>query len=148
MREELYLITAIAGRAVAMPSHCVDSVVDLGPVVPVPAAPPHVRGLAALRSKVVTVIDAAIALGEPDAALAVGRAVVVTVTGHVYAVLVDRLEDVAPFASSRLPDGVNLDAGWSKAARGVIDRGGEAVLIIDPAALIAGTGKAAEMLAA
>lgn len=133
--EELYLITAIAGRAVAMPSDRVDSVVDLGAIVPVPAAPGHVRGLAALRSRVVTVIDAAAALGEASGG-ETGRAVVVTVAGHLYALLVDRLDDVAPFAVSPLPDGVRLDAGWARAARGVIDRGGEAVLVIEPAQLI------------
>lgn len=135
---ELYLITAIAGRTVAMPSDRVDSVVDLGAIVPVPGAPGHVCGLAALRSKVVTVIDAALALGEVRTGAAGGRAVVITVAGHVYAILVDRLEDVAPFAASRMPDGVRLEAGWAAAARGVIERDGEAVLVVDPAALIEG----------
>ena len=132
---ELYLITAIAGRSVAMASESVDSVVDLGSIVPVPAAPRHVRGLAALRSRVVTVIDAAIALGAAGRA-ETGRAVVVTVGGHLYALVVDRLDDVAPFAIAPLPDGVRLDPAWARAARGVIDRDGEAVLVTDPAALI------------
>jgi purine-binding chemotaxis protein CheW len=135
--DDLYLITAIAGRAVAMPSDRVDSVVDLGAIVPVPAAPRHVCGLAALRSRVVTVIDAATALGAAGGG-ETGRAVVVTVAGHVYALLVDRLDDVAAFAVAPLPDGVRLDAGWARAARGVIDRDGEAVLVIDPAELIGG----------
>lgn len=145
--EELYLITAIAGRAVAMPSERVDSVVDLGAVVPVPAAPRHVRGLAALRSRVVTVIDAAIALGAVDQA-ETGRAVVVTVGGHLYALLVDRLDDVAPFAIAPLPDGVRLDPAWARAARGVIDRDGEAVLVIDPAALIDSSVESSRRIAA
>lgn len=132
---DLYLITAIAGRAVAMPSECVDSVVDLGAIVPVPAAPDHVRGLAALRSRVVTVIDAAIALGAAGSTNT-GRAVVVTAGGHLYALLVDRLDDVAPFAVAPLPDGIRLDPAWARAARGVIDREGQAVLVVDPAALI------------
>lgn len=136
--DELYLITAIAGRAVAIPSDSVDSVVDLGAIVPVPAAPRHVRGLAALRSRVVTVIDAATALGTTGGGSETGRAVVVTVAGHVYALLVDRLDDVAAFAVAPLPDGVRLDAGWARAARGVIDRDGEAVLVIDPVELIGG----------
>jgi purine-binding chemotaxis protein CheW len=145
--EELYLITAIAGRAVAMPSERVDSVVDLGALVPVPAAPRHVRGLAALRSRVVTVIDAAVALGATDQA-ETGRAVVVTVGGHLYALLVDRLDDVAPFAIAPLPDGVRLDPAWARAARGVIDRDGEAVLVIDPEALIDSPAESPRTIAA
>lgn len=143
----LYLITAIAGRAVAMPSECVDSVVDLGAIVPVPAAPAHVRGLAALRSRVVTVIDAAIALGA-DNGPCTGRAVVITAGGHLYALLVDRLDDVAPFAVAPLPDGVRLDPAWARAARGVIDRDGEAVLVIDPTALINGGAESPRTIAA
>ncbi|NWP61371.1 chemotaxis protein CheW, partial [Escherichia coli] len=51
----LYLIAQIAGRAVAIDSEQVESVVDIGEVTAVPRASAHVRGLAALRSRVVTV---------------------------------------------------------------------------------------------
>lgn len=146
MNEELYLIAAVAGRTVAIRSSQVDSVVDLDNVVPVPGVPQHVRGLAALRSKVVTVIDAATALGE--ASDAANRAAVITADGHVYAVLVERVDDVAPFAMSRLPDGVRLDLGWAQVARGVIARDGDMILVIDPEALIVGTSASVQPLAA
>ena len=60
---DLFLIAHIAGRGVAIESGQVDSVVDIGDVVAVPLADRAVRGLAALRSRVVTVIDTGIALG-------------------------------------------------------------------------------------
>ncbi|WP_333994147.1 chemotaxis protein CheW [Sphingomonas sp. 22R3R2A-7] len=86
---ELFLIAHIAGRGVAIPADQVASVVDIGDVVAVPLAEPSVRGLAALRSRVVTVIDTGTALGlapTPDAAR---RAVITQVDGHHYAILVD-----------------------------------------------------------
>ena len=60
---ELFLIAHVAGRGVAIPASLVDSVVDIADVVRVPRADPCVRGLAALRSRVVTVIDTGLALG-------------------------------------------------------------------------------------
>ena len=61
---DLFLIAHVAGRAVAIDGAQVDSVVDLGDVVPAPGAVRAVRGLAALRSRVVTVIDTGVALGK------------------------------------------------------------------------------------
>ena len=49
---QLFLIAQIAGRAVAIESGQVESVVDIGAVVPVPCADHQVRGLAALRGTV------------------------------------------------------------------------------------------------
>ena len=59
----LFLIAHLAGRAVAIDSAQVDSVVDIGTIVPVPRADAQVRGLAALRSRVVTEIDPRAAIG-------------------------------------------------------------------------------------
>ena len=46
---DLFLIAHLAGRAVAIDSAQVESVVDIGEIVPVPRAGAQVRGLAALR---------------------------------------------------------------------------------------------------
>jgi purine-binding chemotaxis protein CheW len=138
MSEQLFLIAHIAGRGVAIDSSQVESVVDIGSVTPTPRAAPHIRGLAALRSRVVTVIDAHAALGLPKLAIAGSRAVITVVDGHHYAVLVDSLEDVAPFAASPLPAGIALDAGWRQAGCGEVERDGEPILMIDLTALIHG----------
>ncbi|WP_260598726.1 chemotaxis protein CheW [Sphingomonas endolithica] len=134
----LFLIAQIAGRTVAIESSQVESVVDITAVVPVPRTVPQVLGLAALRSRVVTVIDTHAALNLPPAERQPTRAVITPVDGHHYAVLVDTLEDVAPFDLLPLASGIVLDGGWSDTGCGVIERGGEAVLVIDLRALLPG----------
>ncbi|PNB54031.1 chemotaxis protein CheW, partial [Pseudomonas sp. GW531-E2] len=93
----LFLIAQIAGRPVAIESSQVESVVDIGSIIPVPRAERQVRGLAALRSRVVTVIDTRAALGLEAAEVDASRAIITIVEGHYYAILVDALDDVAPF---------------------------------------------------
>lgn len=131
---ELFLVAHVAGRWVAIEGAQVDSVVDIGDVVAVPRAAPAVRGLAALRSRVVTVIDPRVALDLP-ATRKPGRAVIARIDGHHYAFLVDALEDVAPFERMPLPVGA-ADRGWSAASGGVVVRDGEPLMILDLAALV------------
>ena len=134
---ELFLIAHVAGRAVAIPAEQVDSVVDLGDFVPVPGAGDAVRGLAALRSRVVTVVDTGVALGLAPTPDATRRAVITRVEGHHYAVLVDALEDVAPFERLALA-GLTLRHGWAAAGIGLIERDGEPVLVVDLTRLLPG----------
>ena len=133
----LFLIAQIAGRTVAIESDQVESVVDLGTIVPVPRADTQVRGLAALRSRVVTVIDTRAALGlATDANDATNRAVITIVEGHHYAVLVDAVEDVGPFDLLPLSAGIVLDKGWRTVGRGIIERAGVPILAIALGAMI------------
>ena len=134
----LYLIAQLAGRAVAIDSDQVESVVDIGEVTAVPRASRHVRGLAALRSRVVTVVDTQSALGL-DSSGDAKRAVITRVEGHHYAMLVDALEDVAPFELLPLAGGVPLEAAWKAAGRGIVERDGEPILAIDLTALVPST---------
>ena len=131
----LYLIAQIAGRAVAIDSEQVESVVDICEVTAVPRASQHVRGLAALRSRVVTVVDTQSALGL-EAGSNARRAVITRVEGHHYALLVDALDDVAPFDLLPLAGGVALEAAWRSAGRGIVERDGEPILVIDLASLV------------
>lgn len=135
---DLFLIARIAGRTVAIASPQVESVVDITDIVPIPRADRQVRGLAALRSRVVTVIDTRIALGLEAGTGEARRAVITIVDGHHYAMLVDALEDVAPFVLAPLTSGLLLDKGWASVARGVIEREGEPILAIALAALVPG----------
>jgi len=135
---QLFLIAQIAGRAVAIESGQVESVVDIGVIVPVPGADRQIHGLAALRSRVVTVIDTRVALGLDHARTPATRAVITQHEGHHYAILVDALEDVAPFEQVPLSSGIVLDQGWRAAGCGIIERDGEPVLVIDLCALIPG----------
>ncbi|MBX3593957.1 chemotaxis protein CheW [Sphingomonas sp.] len=135
---QLFLIAHAAGRSIAISAAHVDSVVDIGPIIPVPRASALVRGLSALRSRVVTVIDTVAALGIVSDEARGTRAVITQVDGHYYAMLVDALDDVAPFEPKPLASGIPLSQSWQSAACGVIERDGEPILVIDPAALIPG----------
>ena len=134
----LYLLARMAGRSVAIRTDQVEAVVDVGPVVPVPGAPPEVEGLSALRSRVMTVIGSRAALGEDEAAATTPRAVVSVIDGHRYAILVDSLEDVAPFECRALPSGLTLGGRWAAAARGLVEVEGEPVIVVDLRALVPG----------
>jgi purine-binding chemotaxis protein CheW len=136
--ERLFLIAHVAGRTVAIDAEQVESVVDVGMIVPVPRASGHVRGLTALRSRVVTVIDTVAALGMSTAGAEPRRAVITLVDGHHYALLVDALEDVVPFELQPLALGVALTGAWQAAGRGLVQREDEPILVIDLAALVPG----------
>lgn len=138
MTEQLFLIAHIAGQSVAIDANQVESVVDIGNIVAVPRVQGHVRGLAALRSRVVTVIDTRAALGLEPGEAGGGRAVITPVDGHHYAMLVDALDDVAPFELQPLASGVPLSGMWQQAGCGLIERNGEPILTIDLAALVPG----------
>ncbi|MFX7918671.1 chemotaxis protein CheW, partial [Acinetobacter baumannii] len=81
----------------------------------------EVAGLAALRSRVVTVIDPRGSLGLPIVERAKQRAIITVIDGHHYAILVDGLEDVAPFPRLPLDGGVSLDKGWRGAGQALIE---------------------------
>ena len=132
----LFLIAEIAGRPVAIDAHHIDAVVDLAEVVAIPRADPAIRGLAALRSRVVTVIDTALALGLEPTPASTRRAVTARIDGHSYGFLVDALEDVASFEPLPLSSGLALDGGWRSAGRGLVEHDGHPVLILDLAALL------------
>jgi len=140
---DLFLIARIVGRTVAIASDQVESVVDIGEITPIPRAAAEVRGLAALRSRVVMVIDTCAALGLPPAEISPSRAVITLVDGHHYAVLVDALEDVAPFSVAPLASGIVVDGGWAKAGCGIVNRDGDPLLVVNLRALIPGIAIAA-----
>ena len=131
----LYLIAAVDGRGIAIDAGQIDSVIDVGEIVAVPRVGTAIRGLAALRSRVVTVIDTRQLLGGRPAPEGVRRAVTTMIDGHLYAFLVDSLEDVAPFEPQPLAAGMALGGGWRDAGTGLIERDGEPLLIVDLAAL-------------
>jgi purine-binding chemotaxis protein CheW len=137
----LYLIVTLAGERVALLADDVDSVVEIERITPVPRAPRHIAGLAALRSRVLTIIDSATVLGlTPSAPAGDGAArqtVVVTVDGHLYGIQVCAVEDVVELATPVQPIRGTLAAGWARVALGLIELEEQSLLLLDPAALIA-----------
>ena len=79
---ELLLMCMIAGRRAAIPAIRVQSVIEIDEITPIPGAPSFIRGLTALRSQALTVIDCTVALGlEPGETPAQQRAAVVDIEG-------------------------------------------------------------------
>ena len=137
---ELLLIVTIAGQRVALPSDAVESVVELDTLIPVPRAAPHVAGLSALRSRVLTVIDCrrSLELGTTECVDGVREAAVVELDGHHYALLVDLVEDVVEAQSDPAPVRAAMGAGWERVSAGMIETESGPLLVVDIAALIAG----------
>ncbi len=126
----LFLIVRIAGRWVALRATDVESAVDIGAITPVPQAPAAVRGLAALRSRVVTVIDTSVSLGFAPMA-ETRRAVIVCVQGHHYGLLIEALDDVYALEPQPLSSGLAFHGSWGACATGIVEREGEPLLVLD-----------------
>ena len=138
---DLLLVAHIAGERVAFRAADIQSVVELGTITPVPHAPAFVAGLAALRSRPLTVIDSFASLGlvrDADAPRTTTKAVVVERDRHLYALLVDGIEDVIASVAEVTALPGELAAGWQRASLGLIETAMGALLLADPAALIAG----------
>lgn len=134
----LHLLARIGGERVALPAASIESVIEVEALTPVPRVGCHVAGLAPLRSRVLTIIDAARSIGI-DAPVDPNRpAVVVAVDGHCYGLLIDAVEDVASCTAVPRPLGKGHAAGWARVARGTIEHDGHALLLVDPAAIVAG----------
>lgn len=142
---ELLLVVFIAGERVALPAAAVESVVELDTLIPVPRAAPHVAGLSALRSRVLTVIDCvrSLELGSGAAPQAIREAAVVELDGHHYALIVDLVEDVIEAQSEPTPVRAAMGAGWERASVGMVETESGPLLLVDVAALVAGNERQA-----
>lgn len=134
----LYVVVEIDGRLAALDAAEVQSVIELEDVYPVPRAPAHVSGLAAMRSQSLTVIACRQALELEAAAQAGERAPVVKVGGHLYALEVDAVDDVLEARSDLTPVPGGFGRGWERIGKGMIETDRGPVLLIDIEALIAG----------
>lgn len=137
MMEKLYLIARIADTRVALRSHAIHSVVTVGAPVEIPAAPPHVAGLFALRSRVFTLIDPHVVVGLPPVPVAAGqRVIVIEVAEHGYALLADEIEDVCFIDAPETRIAGKLLPGWVRVADAMIEHEGASLLVVDPSHLI------------
>ena len=137
---EMLLVVMLNGRRAALPAIEVNSVIELTEVTPVPCAAAHVAGLAALRSRPLTVIDCAavlgVAAGPPDWRRQ--RAVVVEHQGHLYGLLVEAADDIVAALDEPRPLGADPGPGWQRVALGRVETEAGALLLLDVAALVAG----------
>jgi purine-binding chemotaxis protein CheW len=136
MMENLFLFIRIAGTPVAIESSAIDAVVRLGEIIPVARTPIYVRGLAALRSRVVTVIDSTARITGMLADLPASPHAVVTQTdGHGYAILVDEISDITAVEDGVQPVRGHVDPVWSPFVRGMIVHEGKSFLALSVSAL-------------
>ena len=137
---ELLLVVTIAGERVAIPAAAVESVVELDTLIPVPRTAPHIAGLSALRSRVLTVVDCmrSLELGTTDCSDGIHEAAVIELDGHHYALLVDLVEDVVEAASDPQPVRAAMGDGWERVSNGMVETETGPLLLVDVAALIAG----------
>lgn len=135
---DLVLIVRLGGQRVAIRADAVASVVELDEIAPVPRAAPHVAGLAALRSRVLTVIDSHASIGVGKPGNADREAVIVERDGHHYALTVEGVDDVIEANAEACATRTPLGAGWARVAAGTIEADGNLMLLIDVDALIAG----------
>ena len=140
---EMLLVVMLGGRRAALPAVEVNSVIELGEVTPVPRAAPHVAGLAALRSRPLTVIDCAAVLGTGagSADWHKQRAVVVEHEGHLYGLLVDAANDIVAATGELDALGADPGPGWQRIAHGRVESETGVLLLLDIAALVAGPGE-------
>ena len=136
----LLLVVTIAGERVTFPSAAIESVVELDTLIPVPRAAPHVAGLSALRSRVLTVIDCmrSLELGVTDCSDGIREAVVVELDGHHYALIVDLVDVVVEALSDPAPVRAAMGPGWERVSLGMVETESGPLLVVDVAAVIAG----------
>ena len=141
---ELLLIVRLGGERIALAAADVDSVVEIEALTPVPGAAPHIAGLAALRSRVLTVVDCLASL-DPSRSIPAGatEAVMTVVDGHPYALLVEAVEDVIEASGERQPAAASLVGGWRRIGMATVEAEGDLLLLVDVEALIAGPAREA-----
>jgi purine-binding chemotaxis protein CheW len=132
MNDQLHLVARVGTCGLLFDAGRVDSVVEVGGTVPAPGAASAIVGLAAMRSRVATVIDVRALFGLPPMVRdgKGGRAVATIVDGHLYAIAVDALEDVSSFAISTAPIGHGAASEWDFVT-GVADGVGETLMAVD-----------------
>ena len=135
------LIVSIAGEHAAIASDIIRSVVELDDITPVPRSPEHIAGLAALRSRAMTVVDCRRSLELPPADELGSLAVVVEVEEFLYALVVDAVEEVVPFETEPSEIRADLLPGWARAAIGMVETSVGPALVLDPMSLIEGPAK-------
>lgn len=118
---DLFLFASVASTPIAIPAGELEAVVRLGEIVPVARSQPHVRGLAALRSRVLTVIDIrARIVGELTELAREPLAIVAMIEGHGFGLIVDSVQDIGhPVGSVQRTHG-RVEPSWQPFVRGML----------------------------
>jgi purine-binding chemotaxis protein CheW len=131
MTDKLFLFATIADTPVAVRASEIEAVVRLGDIVPIQRVPPHVRGLAALRSRVLTVID--IESRIFGRAMTIHRhplAVVADISAHTYGLLVETVSDICEAPGGIQPIQGRIGHAWAPYASALVEREGQSHLLL------------------
>jgi len=121
MINQLFLFAHVADTAIAIPTDELEAVVHLGEIIPVARTASFVRGLAALRSRVLTVIDARARItGDLFALGTAPLAIVAEIEGHNYALLIDDVSDICAVEDGIVPLRGRVSDAWAPLARGMV----------------------------
>ncbi|NVE94872.1 chemotaxis protein CheW [Altererythrobacter lutimaris] len=139
---ELLVMLTIGGRQCALRAVEVDSVMEIETITRVPNAPDHVVGLSTRRSQTLTVVDCMRAAGLEETTNPIGqRAAVVEHEGHIYALLVDAIEDVEGSDGEVIAVTGGFGEHWSQLAEGMVETRRGPALLLKADRLIAGKGR-------
>lgn len=142
--DTLFLFASIGDAPIAIRASQIEAVVRLGDVVSIPLMPAHVRGLAALRSRVLTVIDMesrifgnATGGGRPAT-----LAIIADIAAHSYGFLVDAVSDI-----TQAPDGIRpirgkIDTAWAPYVAGLVERDGRSHMLLSLPDFVSAPGAA------
>jgi purine-binding chemotaxis protein CheW len=134
MTDKLFLFATVAGTPVALRANEIEAVVRLGDIVPMQRVPTHVRGLAALRSRVLTVIDIESRIfGRAMNIESRPLAVVSDVAAHTYGLLVETVSDICGAPEGVQPIQGRIDRSWAPFASGLVMREGRSHLLLSVA---------------
>jgi purine-binding chemotaxis protein CheW len=133
------LTLTVAGQLCGVPVLVVRDVLGTQTITPIPLAPGEIEGAMNLRGRIVTAVDLRRRLGlaaRPEGAKPMS--IVVEQGGELYAMLADAVGEVVPLsAEDRAPNPPTLDTLWRDVSRGVHQRDGELLILLDVERLLA-----------
>ncbi|WP_298301340.1 chemotaxis protein CheW [uncultured Erythrobacter sp.] len=139
MKNSLLVMALIAGRRCAFPAPDVQSVIEIGTITPIPRTPDFIKGLTAMRSQALTVLDCRTAIGFTESEFPLDhRAIVASHQGDAYALRVDAIEDIGTAVSEpgSIPGG--FGAQWANVSKGLVETHVGPTLLLDLGSLIEG----------
>jgi purine-binding chemotaxis protein CheW len=130
---DLVLTITVGGQACGVPVLTVRDVLGTQSITPIPLASAEIEGAMNLRGRIVTAVDLRRRLGLPAREKgAQPMSVVVEHGGELYAMLADAVGDVVPLqASERDGNPPTLDPLWRDVSRGVHQRDGQLLILLD-----------------
>lgn len=135
--DQLYLFASVANTAIAVRAQEIEAVVRFADIAPVPGMPPHVAGLSALRSRVLTMIDVAALIHGFRTEAHQGRlAIIADISGHSYGLIVEAVHDICTVREGELPLRGQLSRKWSPFALAMVENAGEPHLLVSLASFL------------